>query len=145
MSSENAFRAGERDSSPSHFLGCRLAWMWRRYRKETLWKLPAVRAGVSGLCPVSPKARGACCGVTGGIIAREPQVYGPVRVFLMPSPPLSSQPSTPLADPAATRIRSQPFSTFPSHRSATQAEPARTLKDRRRGRGHGTGGTRRTH
>lgn len=63
-----------------------------------------VRVGVSGFCPVSPKARGACCGISGRKQAYEPPVYGPVRVSLMPSPPPSSQPSEPHADPAPNRI-----------------------------------------
>lgn len=42
---------------------------------ETLWKRHAVRVGVSGLSPGSPKARGACCGVTRGKKAYE-LLYG---------------------------------------------------------------------
>lgn len=113
MSSENAFSPDECESSPGHFLDA-------RWHGCAGWK-------PSGNCPRSEPAslRSVRClrkfpvpvAVSRGRKkAHELPVYGPVRVSLMPSLRLSSQPSAGHAAPA------HPAS-FPSH-STSPLSPA---------------------
>lgn len=90
---------------------------------KTLWKVHAVRVGISGFCPVSPKARGACCGVTRRKKAFELMVYAYELLNLYGSP--SYRHHHPRASPPHHMLPQ--LAPFPSHfpPSPRTAQPRR--------------------